>query len=243
MRGWLRSPDSQRAASRRDRAMARAATTPRRLARHNSSPEAGRAGTLSILLGPDIVVGSLPLAAALAGVAPQAQCKDAKGRATGKKSLDLLKSFGRNGKKPNVGKLGTDIFKAESRFTKGFTKAEAALGCATTGDADTIEAKVEAFVADILVDLAGSSTVTSTSTTSTTSTSVPPPACNLSAPPACGGACPAGLTCGNVGLGECKCLPPGTPCGDAAFPACGGVCPTPVGGFCLPSVGSECACQ
>lgn len=193
-----------------------------------------------------IAVGSLSLAgAAHAGVSPQVQCKDAKGRATGKKSLDLLKSFGKNGKQPNVGKLGTDVSKAESRFTKAFTKAEAVGGCATTGDADPLEAKVETFVADIIADLSAgsSSTVTSTSTTSTTSTTSPPPACNLSAPPTCGGACPIGLTCGNVGLGECKCLPAGTPCGDASFPACGGVCPTPVGGFCLPSVGSECACQ
>ncbi len=198
------------------------------------------------LLGLAIAITTLSLvAAAGAGVAPEARCKDSKGRATGKKSLDLLKGFGKNGKVPNVAKLGTDISKAESRFTKGFTKAEAAGGCATTGDADPLEVKVEAFVGDVLSDLSGgsSTTVTSTSTSSTTSTTTPPAGCTLSAPPTCGGACPPGLTCGNVGLGECKCLPPGTPCGDAPFPACGGVCPTPIGGFCLPSVGSTCACQ
>jgi len=191
-----------------------------------------------------VVLGSFSIAgAAHAGAMPGAQCKDAKGKATGKKSLDLLKSFGKNVKQPNVGKLGTDISKAESRFTKGFTQAEAMGGCATTGDADPIEVKVETFVADILADLSPAASSTSTSTSSTTSTTAPLPACNLSAPPTCGGSCPLGLACGNVGLGECKCLPPGTPCGDAPFPACGGVCPTPVGGFCLPSVGSECACQ
>jgi hypothetical protein len=192
-----------------------------------------------------IAVAGVSLAGpAEAGVAPDARCKDAKGRATGKKSLDLLKSFGRNGKTPNLAQLGIDMSKAESRFTKGFSKAEAAGACATAGDADPLEVKVETFVADILADLSGgSSSTTSSSTSSTTSTTSPPAGCELSAPPTCGGACAAGLTCGNVGLGECKCLPPGTPCGDAAFPACGGVCPTPIGGFCLPSLGSECACQ
>ena len=196
------------------------------------------------LLGLAVAVTTLSLAGGVgAGVAPGAQCKDAKGRGTGKKSLDLLKSFGKNVKKPNLGQLGTDSSKAKSRFTKAFSKAEAMGGCQTTGDADPIEVKVEAFVADILSDLSPASSSTSTSTSSTTSTTAPLPACNLSAPPTCGGSCPLGLACGNVGLGECKCLPPGTPCGDAPFPACGGVCPTPVGGFCLPSVGSECACQ
>jgi hypothetical protein len=70
------------------------------------------------LLGLAIALTTLSLAgAAGAGVAPEARCKDAKGRATGKKSLDLLKGFGKNGKVPNLGKLGTDISKAESRFT------------------------------------------------------------------------------------------------------------------------------
>jgi hypothetical protein len=192
-----------------------------------------------------VAVATLAVAgAAGAGVSPQARCKDAKGRATGKKSLDLLKGFGKNGKAPNLARLGSDISKAESKFTKGFSKAEVAGGCVTSGDADPIEVKVETFVEEILTDLlSGSGSTTSTSTSSTTSTTTPPAGCELSAPPTCGGACGAGLTCGNVGLGECKCLPAGTPCGDSAFPECGGVCPTPVGGFCLPSVSSTCACQ
>jgi hypothetical protein len=180
-----------------------------------------------------------------AGVQPAATCADAKVRATGKASLDVAKAFGKNKKKPNGGRLAGDLSKARSRVTKRFAAAEDRGGCLATGDAPTMEVKVDAFVAEVIGDLcpdATSSTVTSTtSTTSTTSGGGPP--CDFTAPPTCGGTCPPGLACGNVGLGECRCLLPGTPCGDAAFPTCGGVCPTPIGGVCLPSISSECACQ
>jgi hypothetical protein len=80
---------------------------------------------------------------------PIATCKEKKAKATGKKAADLLKAFGKNEKKPNAAKLRADISKAQSRFTKGFTKAEAK-GCPTSGDAGTIEAKVDALVEDLL---------------------------------------------------------------------------------------------
>ena len=70
----------------------------------------------------------------------------------------LILAFGKNLKTPNVGKLASDISKAQSKFTKGFTKAEfsgsgASKGCQTIEDADDIEAKVDAFVVDVLDDL------------------------------------------------------------------------------------------
>jgi hypothetical protein len=113
--------------------------------------------------------------AAHAGVAPASLCKDKKGKATGVKALGLLKAFGANIKTPNTGKLASDISKAQSKFTKGFTKAEfsgagASKGCAVIEDADDIEAKVDTFVADVLEDL--SPTTTTTPTTSTTSTTM-----------------------------------------------------------------------
>jgi hypothetical protein len=64
----------------------------------------------------------------------------------------LLKAYGKNIKKPNPAKLASDISKAQSKFTKGFVKAESKGGCVTTGDAATIEAKTDAFVAGNVAD-------------------------------------------------------------------------------------------
>jgi len=85
-------------------------------------------------------------------------CKDKKAKVTGKKTLDLLKAFGTNGKMSNVGKLASDLSKARSKFTKGFTKAEftdagASRSCETIEDADDIEAKADAWVEDVLDEL------------------------------------------------------------------------------------------
>jgi hypothetical protein len=96
--------------------------------------------------------------AAYAGVAPSSLCKDKKAKATGAKALGVLKAFGANQKTPNLGKLASDISKAQSKFTKGFTKAEfsgsgASKGCDIIEDADDIEAKVDALVADVLDEL------------------------------------------------------------------------------------------
>jgi hypothetical protein len=125
-----------------------------------------------------VVIVSLEATAAYAGVAPSSLCKDKKGKATGVKTLGLLKAFGSNVKTPNSGKLAAAISKAQSKFTKGFTKAEfsgagASKGCETIEDAGDIEAKVDAFVTDVLDDLSPAPpTTTSTTTSSTTSTTV-----------------------------------------------------------------------
>ena len=91
--------------------------------------------------------------AAYAGVPLAATCKDKKAKETGKKVLGKLKAFGKNQKAPNVSKLNSDLSKANSKFTKGFSKAEDPGGCATNGDADDIEAKVDAFVQDVTDEL------------------------------------------------------------------------------------------
>jgi hypothetical protein len=70
-----------------------------------------------------------------AGVDPGDLCKEKKAKAAGKKAFDLLKAFGKNIKKPNGAKLDQDVSKAQSKFTKGFDKAESKDGCQTTGDA------------------------------------------------------------------------------------------------------------
>jgi beta-glucosidase len=80
-----------------------------------------------------------------------ANCKEAKAKTAGKKAFDLLKAFGKNGKKPNHAKLAGDVSKAQSKFTKGFSKAESSGACRTTADTEAMEAKVDAFVDDVLL--------------------------------------------------------------------------------------------
>jgi endonuclease/exonuclease/phosphatase family metal-dependent hydrolase len=94
-----------------------------------------------------------------ARVAADAKCKASKARAAGKKAADILKAFGKNKKKPNISKLTQDVSKAQSKFTKAFAKAESTGGCETTNDAPAIEAKVDAFAADVVDDLSDDITV------------------------------------------------------------------------------------
>ncbi len=104
-----------------------------------------------------IGMGTLLFAgAAHAAVLPADVCKDKKLKATGTKTKSIAKAFGKNIKVPNVGKLTSDISKAQSKFTKAFTKAEftgsgVSKGCLTIEDADAIEAKVDALVLESIV--------------------------------------------------------------------------------------------
>jgi hypothetical protein len=125
-----------------------------------------------------------------AGVAPAALCKDKKAKATGKKTNDLLKAFGKNAKTPDVVRLGSDISKAQSKFSKAFTKAEfdnagQPKGCLFTGDAAPVEAEVDLAVVQVLAILdEGGTTTTVTTTTMTTTTTL-------------GGCPPAAVYCDN----------------------------------------------
>ena len=93
-----------------------------------------------------------------AAVLPENMCKDSKLKGTGKKAYDLLKAFGKNIKKSPAGdpKLGDNVSKAQSKFTKAFTKAEDKGGCVTTADSGLIEPKVDAFVMDVIAELSPS---------------------------------------------------------------------------------------
>ena len=97
---------------------------------------------LAISFGAFIVAST----AAHAGVPGDALCKEQKSKAAGKKTFDLLKAFGKNIKKANDAKLDLDISKAESKFTKGFSKAESKGQCVTSDDSGAIEAEVNGFV-------------------------------------------------------------------------------------------------
>jgi hypothetical protein len=88
---------------------------------------------------------------------PAASCKNAKLKGTGKKAFDLLKALGKNIKKPDDAKLAGGVSKAQSKFTKSFTKAENKGGCETTADSDAIEMKTDEFVADVIAELDGGS--------------------------------------------------------------------------------------
>ena len=191
-----------------------------------------------------IVCVLLGVQAVAAGTNPADACKNAKAKAAGKKAADLLKAFGKNVKKVDPTKLSAGVSKAQSKLTKAFTKAESRGGCETTGDATVIEAKVDAFAADVLAEVTdvGSSTTTTPSTTTTSSSSTTSTTLDPNAPVCCetGGdppVCYAGLNSnacaafpgtpvpGAVcdGAGHCV-SPPGTPgcCCQIPGPYCGG---------------------
>jgi hypothetical protein len=88
-----------------------------------------------------------------AHIEPLNVCKETKARATGQKALDLLTAHGRHSKRPNTTKLTADVSKAQSRFTRAFTTAEARGRCRTSGDVAAIEAKVDAFVDGVIADV------------------------------------------------------------------------------------------
>jgi hypothetical protein len=147
-----------------------------------------------------------PPASASAGAV--GNCKAAKASAAGKKAAALLQAIGRNLKSPNASKLSFEVSKAQSKFTKAFTSAEARGGCSTVDDAAAVEAKVDALVANVVADVAPP----------------PPPGCGnevLDPGEACDGSAPGGDgACPN------RCLPEAQVGGD---PEC--VCnvdPTPV---------------
>lgn len=117
-------------------------------------------GRLGVVAGALTVAAAVALGstAAQAAIEKAALCQDKKVKATGKNSLDLLKAFGKNGKRPNTVKLDTDISKAQSKITKLFTRAEFTRSgdsreCDTVGDVGAIESKVELFVQDVLDEL------------------------------------------------------------------------------------------
>jgi cysteine-rich repeat protein len=87
------------------------------------------------------------------GVDLAAACKEAKAKATGRKAADLLEAHGKNRKRPNPPKLVSDVSKAQSKFTRAFSGAEAKGRCATVGDAGAVEAKVDAFLTDAIGEL------------------------------------------------------------------------------------------
>jgi hypothetical protein len=102
----------------------------------------------------------LACASAHAGVAAVDLCKDKKYKASGKNTFELLKAFGKNKKKKNVAKLGSDLSKAASKLSKSYTKAEFdgsgnPKGCATTNDVASLEGMSGRHVGGVVTALEG----------------------------------------------------------------------------------------
>jgi hypothetical protein len=81
-------------------------------------------------------------------------CKAAKAKAAGRKALDLLKAFGKNMRIENPAKLERFISRAQSKFTAAFIKAETTGGCLTSDDAGAVEVEVDAFVEQVVAEVA-----------------------------------------------------------------------------------------
>lgn len=164
---------------------------------------AGSIGAVVLLLVTSVPAGAAPSLAL--------KCRSAKARAATKKAAALAKALAKNDRAPNPTRLLADVSKAQSRFTRAFGKAEGKGGCVSSGDAAAIEAKVDAFVNDLLDELPSAASTTSTSTTAmpgTTTTTIPV-GCGVSSFPTCGGACPVGEVCVPVRF-ESSCGPPAT---------------------------------
>jgi hypothetical protein len=190
---------------------------------------------VAIVLGTNLAVE--------AGVTPANLCKDSKAKDTGLYALSLTKTFGRNGKVPNLVRLACDLSKAQSKITKGFTKAEFSgsgvpRGCVTTGDVVAIQAKADSLAEDVLDEVGGVTSTTTTTTPSTTTTTAVPIPCELSGYPMCGGNCPLGTQCqatfGWVDDGpQCKCVEAfGSAC-NSYSPYCGPPARCPPGEVCV----------
>ena len=117
-----------------------------------------------------------------------------------------------------------------------FARLEAESGCLTTGDAVVLEAKIDAFVDDVVCELDPSGGTC-------------PASCDVSPFPACGGPCPGDGVC-TIGYGICRCVSPTSPCGETS-PVCNGTCaageqcaavgPGPLPGcVCLPDGATPC---
>ena len=77
-------------------------------------------------------------------------CKEKKDKAAGKEAFDLLKSFGKNQKYSNPSKLAQDVSKAQSKFTKAFSKADALGPCPVPGDQANVDLAVDGGVGRVM---------------------------------------------------------------------------------------------
>jgi len=83
---------------------------------------------------------------------PLSKCSASKLKVSSKKAADKAKCYVKALTKGTTIDP-TCLSKAEEKYSSSFAKAEAKGGCLTTGDAATIEGKVDAFIADLVSEL------------------------------------------------------------------------------------------
>lgn len=202
-----------------------------------------RAGVVAVGL---VIVG---LTVAAAGTPPETRCTERKERAAARKAAGLLDCQAKTEPSPPDPSC---VAKVRQRFAEAWAKIELRGGCPTPGDVDAVEAKVDAFVADVVAEL---HTATTTTVTATTSTSCPPATafyCNFNTP-ACDltSLCPGGQQCTGT-TGACACTGPSIACGDPQLRTLNGAfcqwgtCPSGMtcGAVAIPGqCGFDCACH
>jgi len=143
----------------------------------------------------------------------------------------------------------TCVEKCERKFAHVWSRIESRGGCAIVGDANAVEAMIDAFVDQLSTGLRPTTT-----TFTTTSTSCPPPTalyCGVNGCAPLPALCPGAMSCQTVEEG-CGCVGPTIPCGDASLSGLSGnfcrwgTCPA--GMACGPiakphECGFDCACQ
>jgi hypothetical protein len=149
------------------------------------------------------------------GCLPRSPLTAAKLRAAEKKARGLVECEARavvQGQEPDPACIDA----VEQKFMTSWARIEARGGCLTEGDAESVEAIVDAFVEDLCSAL-GTATTTTTTTTPSTCPTATALYCGVSA---CGplpmALCPSGMSCTTAEEG-CDCVGAAIPCGDASL--------------------------
>jgi len=167
------------------------------------------------------VVVVLALASVASGAGPAEKCAAAKLRAAAQKTSGLLECHARALQAPTSLESACTT-RVRAKFVAKWERIESRGGCAVNGDGDDVEARIDAFVAD-LVDAVPATTTTTTTTT--TPATCPPTTALYCGQSGCGfGAlCPAGMTCD---MSTCACVGPTVACGSISGNLCRwGTCP------------------
>src|SRR6185436_2663557 len=137
------------------------------------------------------VVVVLALASVASGAGPAEKCAAAKLRAAAQKTSGLLECHARALQAPTSLESAYTT-RVRAKFVAKWERIESRGGCAVNGDGDDVEARIDAFVAD-LVDAVPATTTTTTTTT--TPATCPPTTALYCGQSGCGfGAlCPAGM--------------------------------------------------
>jgi hypothetical protein len=173
-----------------------------------------------------------------AAMTPAERCAAAKMKAAGRKAFAKLKCQEKALAKHPV--ADRCLAKAELRFGAAFAKAELNGGCATTGDADKIEAMVDGFMNDLVGSLSPIQGATTTSThvptsaTAGSSTSTTPTSTSITVSTSTGAS--TTVTTSSTTTSTTAVV---IPCGGIS-PDCSGSCPP--GLVCAAMPGEFCAC-